>query len=412
MLLLSLNSRRHLRVMRSFLACIGLYLILSGSSQSAEWTLKGSLDQSLGYDSNVRMQADPQGSFKYMIVPVLTFLRKTDVTEIQANATYGTQVYTEIPQFNQDIQHYALRGLYKTDKLDWAVESSYSITPSRNNAIQDSGNFNSTATSDTWSVSPSVSYKIDELHSIILSPSYSETSFTGASASDNFRNRSNTNVNLAWQGRWTERYSSTVSLFYSNFESQQGSTTFLSDFAFDSVGINLSNAYSLSENWKLDGTLGGRHTESKGNGTSGSSIGFLASANLGYTAESYSSSIFFNRSLAPSNQGNLQELTNVGLNFDYKIADNLTANFNASYQQSTQINSTNQGDNQRARKNISIQPSINWRLSPDWTLSGSYRYRSQNRSFSDNVNSPNTDAESNLFMLSINYNWQGLRISR
>ncbi|MEQ1740364.1 MAG: OmpG porin family protein, partial [Methyloglobulus sp.] len=257
--------------MRSFLTFIGLYLLLAGSSQGAEWTLKGSLDQSLGYDSNVRMQADPQGSFKYMIVPVLTFLRKTDVTEIQADATYGTQVYTEIPQFNQDIQHYGLRGLYKTDKLDWAVESSYSITPSRNNAVQDSGNFNSNATSDTWSVSPSVSYKIDELNSVILSPSYSETSFTNASASDNFRNRNNTNVNLAWQGLWTERYSSTVSLFYSKFESQQGGATSLSDFAFDSVGINLSNAYSLSENWKLDGTIGGRHTESKSNGTSGSS---------------------------------------------------------------------------------------------------------------------------------------------
>jgi OMPG-porin 1 family len=399
--------------MRSFLAFIGLCLILPGSSQGAEWTLKGSLDQSLGYDSNVRMQPDPQGSFKYMIVPVLTFLRKTDITEIQADATYGTQVYTEIPQFNQDIQHYGLRGLYKAEKLDWAVESSYSITPSRNNAVQDSGNFNSNATSDTWSVSPSVSYKIDELNSLILSPSYSETSFTNASASDNFRNRSNTNVNLAWQRLWTERYSSTVSFFYSNFKSQQISSTVQSDFAFDSVGINLSNFYSLSENWKLDGTIGGRHTESESNGTSGSSIGFLANATLTYTAESYSSSIFFNRSLSPSSQGNLQELTGVGLNFDYKIADNLTANFNTSYQQSTQINSTNQGDNQKARKNISIQPSINWQLSPDWTFSGSYRYRSQNRSVSGDVNSPNTaDADSNLFMLSINYNWQGLSISR
>ena len=400
-------------MMRSFLALIGgLSLLLPNLSQSAEWSLKGSLDQSLGYDTNVRMQPEAQGSFKYMIVPVLTFLRRTDVTEIQADASYGTQVYTDIPQFNQDIQHYGLRGLYKTEKLDWGISSSYSITPSRNNAVQDSGNFNSNATSDTWSVSPSATYKIDEINSLSLTPSYSETSFTNASASDNFRNRSNTNVNLGWQRLWTERYSSTVSLFYSNSESQQGSTIAQSDFAFDSVGINLSNAYTWSEKWKFEGTIGGRHTDSKSNGISSSSIGFLANINLDYTDENYSSGIYFNRSLTPSNQGNLQELTSVGLNFNYKIADRLSAGFNMSYQDSTQINSNTQTSDQNARENITVQPSINWQLSPDCALTGSYRYRSQNRSQNNAVNSPNTDVESNLFMLSINYNWQGLSISR
>ncbi len=420
MLLLSLNSLARFKVLRLLLPIpIGLCLFLPVHSQGAEWSLKGSVDQNLSYDDNVFMQVNPQRSFKYMIIPVLTFQHKTDVSEVNANASYGTQLYTDIEGFDQDIQNYGLRGLYKTERFDWGLTSSFSVTPTRNTAVQNSGVFNNKSESNTWSVSPSVSYKLNDIDSIILSPSYSETTFTASGSAtanpgafnNNFNNYSAANVNLAWQRLWSERYISAVGLFYSRYDSQppvnaQGGAAALPT-SFDSVGINFSNTYLWSDNWKLIGTIGGRHTESTTGSTSGSSLGYLADASVNYTGEQLTSGLHFNRSLTPSNLGRLQEQTSVDLNFNYQILERLSTLFTASYQESTFVNSVDSS----TRKNLVFQPSINWRIAPEWSLGGSYRYRLQDGLISNN-NIINGEADSNLFMVTINYNWQGLRLSR
>ncbi len=411
------------------------FLLMPMLSQGAEWSLKSSIDQSLAYDDNVQMlgnittqqETEPRGSFQYRIIPVLTFQHKTDVSEVHADALYGTQIYTDIPRLDQNIQNYGIGGLFKTEKFDWRLGANLSITPSRNNAVQKGGDFNTNSDMTTWSVSPSVSYKIDEINSLILSPTYSETTFSNSGSAtpnpggfnNNFNNYDSTNVDLTWQRLWSDRYTSGVNLFYSNYNTQQllannpGTPV---PSSFDSVGVNFSNDYEWSENWNLDGTVGVRHTESNIGDVSTSSLGFLADTGINYTGESFTSGINFSRSLIPSNQGQLQEQTSVGLDFNYNILERLSASFTTSYQESDVVNNqSTQANNQSTRKNLIIQPSVKYMLSPDWTLAGTYRYRTQEGQLNNiNQGSGNTDgvADSNLFMLSINYNWKGFKLSR
>ncbi len=419
---------------RNALTIVGLcFCLMPVHSQGAEWSLKGSIDQSLAYDDNVLMLGNNQpsnesrGSFQYRIIPVLTFQHKTDVSELHADALYGTQIYTDIEGLDQKIQNYGLGGIYKTEKFDWGLSANLSITPSRNTAAQNSGVFNTNSDMTMWSVSPSVSYKIDETNSLILRPTYSETSFSDSGSTstnpgvfnNNFNNYDSTNVDLTWQREWTERYTSGVNLFYSNYNTQQ----FLGNnvgipvpSSFDSVGINFSNTYLWSNNWRFLGTVGGRHTESNIGDVSTSSLGFLADVGVNYTGESFSSGINFSRSLIPSNQGQLQEQTSVGLNFNYQILERLSASFTTSYQESDVVNNQpTQANSQSTRQNLIIQPSVKWMLSPDWTLGCTYRYRTQegvlDTTTLGGINS-NGVADSTLFMLSINYNWQGLKLTR
>lgn len=403
-----------------------LCFLLPSLAQASEWSLRGSVDQSLSYDDNVFMISDGQtsdqslDSFQYRIIPVLTFQHKTDISEIHADALYGTQIYTDIEGLDQDIQNYGVGGLYKTERFDWNLSANLAITPSRNSAVQNSGVFNTNAESTTWSVSPSVSYKIDAINSLILSPSYSETTFSESGSTttnqgvfnNNFNNNTIANVDLAWQRRWTERYTSSVSVFYSKFESQQAQSTNVNSVNpsnFDSVGMNFSNDYDWSNNWKLRGVIGGRYTESTTGSQTDSSFGFLADAGITYTGEQFSSGLNFNRSLTPSNLGQLQEQTNLSLNFNYQILERLSTGFTANYQESSFVNSTDPLD----RKNLVFQPSISWQISPEWSLGGSYRYRVQEGLIDSNNNTTvNGEAESNLFSLTINYNWQGLRLAR
>ncbi len=390
-----------------------LMLCLPGVAQSAQWSLKGTIDQFLGYDSNVRMQEKAEGSFHYKLIPVLSFIHKTDATEVKANAMYGTQIYTDIIGLDQDIQNYDINGIYKTQQFDWGLALSHSATPTRNNADQSSGNFGASSINTTQTVSPSLTYRLSELDTLSFTPSYSVTTFTNADAAS-FRNYNTLNLNLAWQRQWTERYSTTVSGFYSNFESEQNRTLSNSS-SFDSYGINFGNNYLVSQNWTLNGTIGIRRTDSQsglGVGSTpstDSSLGFLANLTADYKADNYNSGVYFERSLSPSNQGQLQEQTSVGWYLNYRITERLSADFNIHYLDSTKINQIDQV----TRENIVLQPGVKWQITPEWTIGGSYRYRTQN-SNEDNFGNPGASrsAESHLIMLTINYNWQGLSIAR
>ncbi len=407
MLLLFRKTLRRQTVAKKLLAVLVL-INASGSAGAAEWSVKGTVDQFLGYDTNVRMQNNAQGSFFYKIIPVLTLSHKTDVSEVRASALYGTQVYTDFPGFNQDIQNYDLAGNYKTERFDWGLALNHSITPTRNTALQNSGNFAVNAASTTQSVSPTITYHLSEIDNLTLAPSYSVTTFSNG-GSGVFRNYNNLNINLAWQRTWTERYTTALSFFYANLDSKQGSVADPTSFSFDSYGVNLTNNFALTERWKLAGTVGIRKTDSTNDQGNSSSIGFLADFGADYTLDNFTSGIHFSRSLTPSNFGRLQEQTDAGWNLSYKLAEKLTSSFSIYYLDTTQVNVANQN----ARQNIVIQPSVNWNFAPEWTLTGSYRYRTQDRTQDILGNTiDNKSVESHLIMLTLNYNWQGFNLSK
>jgi hypothetical protein len=213
-------------------------------------------------------------------------------------------------------------------------------------------------------------------------------------------------MGLDWQRQWTERYSSSVSVSRSSFQSSNSnSNTKLNSQTYN---INLSSTYLLSEQWKLFTVIGGRVTFSKnsfaGNSIKSQSQGFLINSGVSYKGENSLSQLSFNRSLMPSSQGQLQEQNKLNLNLSYQFTEHLSALLTASYQL-TNRSATN-GD-KNSRENMIIQPAITWHFLQEWTMSGSYRYRSQK-----STGSQNKEVASNLFMLTINYNWDGLSLSR
>ncbi len=403
MSLLSLKKSTVLVSQLIYLVVVWLFLLVSDLSHASEWSVKGNVNQSLGYDDNVRMNPDaPQGSFEYKIIPTIKFQHKTDALEISGDASYGTQIYTDVAGFDQDIQAYGLDGLYKTERINWGLGFNYSVIPTRNTATFNSGDFGTISSNTTWSLSPFMSYKISEIDSIVITPGYQERAFDNSNATS-FRNSNTKSINLAWQRAWNERYNSSVSLSYSNFESQRGSVIGTIPSSFDTTGINFSNNYHWSENWTIMGTIGVRHTESNNQIGKSSSFGFLANAGVNYASENYNTGLTFSRSLIPSSFGQLQEQTGVDFNFTYNVNERLSTSFDTSYLNSTLVNEISS-----TRDNILVQPAVNWAISPDWKLAGSYRFRTQELSANGNAAS----ADSNMFMLTINYNWPGLSLSK
>lgn len=379
-----------------------IILLFSSTCYADQWAIDGKIRQEFAYDDNVRMSESPKGSVEYKLTPVLNLSHKTETSLIYINTSYGIQRYLAMSDLDRAIQNHKVGANYLTEKSNWSIVASMNIAPSRNTAVEDSGNFNSNSQKTTFSIIPSVSYYLTELDVLKLNTHYSQTTYS----TTDFSNNLSYSIGLDWQRQWTERYSSSVNLSYSSFQSSN--TNLNTKLDSGTYNINVSSTYFLTEQWKLFAVIGGRVTFSEnsfaGNGIKSQSKGFLIDSGVSYKGESSFSQLSFNRSLMPSSQGQLQEQNKLNLNLSYQFTEHLSALLTASYQL-TNRSATNGEKN--SRKNVILQPSINWHFLQDWTMSGSYRYRSQK-----STGSQNKDVASNLFMLTINYNWDGLSLSR
>ena len=257
----------------------------------------------------------------------------------------------------------------------------------------------------------------------------------------------NIHIGFEWSRLWSERFSSSLRTSYSRYESERITPRVKvpvtvpnpSDFesitsdlcgrnnqftncvdvpeGFDSVTSNsfdimVSSRYLLFENWELYGGIGGRFTKTKDNvihNKDGNDFepGFLFDVGTIYTGESLSADFSISQSNAPSaRNGREEEQFRVSLDLNYIITERLSTALVSSYQESESI--SERGVSTNKRTNFSVQPSVSWRINPDWTVSTSYRYRYQERPIGD----VKEEANSNLYMISLNYRWQGLSISR
>jgi len=391
-----------------------MLVIYCSSVEAEEWRVNSTINQSLSYDDNFTMTEDPEGSMIYRLLPTLGLTRKTGVWDIEAGASYGVQTYTNKIVQDQKLQNYGLSTVYKTSHSNLGLRANYSITPTRNTALESSGNFVSNASSDTWSVSPSYSYQLTGQDSFISSASYSKTAYSATdinstNSTTGFNDSENQSINLGWQHKWTERLDFSLSPFYSNFKSALSESS--------SYGINLSSNYSISKQWLLSGTIGGRITDTTIETTvspgqnvvdQSTSQGFLADLKGSYTGKKLSSSFGISRSLVPAAQGQLTEQTVIGFNLSYKLSERLSSNFGASYQQTDAVNNNSVRNGAALnRTNIMFITGLGWKLTQDCNLEASYQHKRQE------IKNPDTiTADSNLFMLTLNYNWPGLNVSR
>lgn len=384
---------------------LGVMLLGAEPLKADEWAVSGSVNQELSYDDNVVMRKNPKASLIYAITPELNFLHRTDVSEVTANASYGIQRYFDISELDRDNQNYGVNGSYFTDTTVWGLSASYGLTPSRDVAEQESGDYSTNSEKKTFRVAPSIVYQLSEQDEISLFMNYSDTGYSSDKLSD-YRDWGGS---LTWSRKWSERYTSSLDVFYSDFDSE---SNVFGQVESDSFGVNLSSTYLLSEKWTIFGTAGVRFTQtttipvasSNSNIGKKNSEGFLLDAGFDYKGENLTTRFNVNQSLIPTSQGQLNEQSRVVLDFNYKLTERLSASLLSSFQRSVPVDDSDGNK----RTNFTVHPSISLLLTPDWVLSTSYRYRYQKRS----IASFDEEANSNLYMMSLNYSWKGLSTAR
>ncbi len=389
------------------IASILVFTVINTSQvKSDEWKVDADVHQDISYDDNVTMRENAESSGIYRISPTVTLSHKTQVSEVSASATFGLQRFFDLPELDREDQTYGLAGKYATKNTFWNVTSYYSLTPSRDTAELQSGDFGTDSEMATFYLAPSFTYLLTDRDRLRLSYQYNNTAYS----TNNFSDFEDNRINLSWSRVWTERLSTGFDVFYSNYDASNTGRLNANHTISDSFGLNISSSYLLSEKWKLNGKIGGRYTLSEvtphgGLSTEKGSLGFLIDSGIVYTGESLLAKLNIKQSLVPTAQGQLDEQSRFSLGLQYNLSDRLFLVLDTSYQTSESVDESSSTD----RTNYNFSPSINWKLSPDWTLSTDYRFRYQKRAFGSNFDE---SANSNLYMLSVNYDWQGMSIAR
>jgi len=361
--------------------------------------LAATLNPSLEYDDNIFMREDKLGDYHASATPTLLVSRELENTALLLSAGYVLDRYEAARQLNTDNPFWQFSSQYQTERSQWGLDLSYAESTSRNDAADDTGDFETNAIVTSQSISPSYSFQLSERDSLSLNAAYSKRDYSTADFSDN-ETRS---LSSSWQHQFTERFNGGVSVSASNTEST-GQLLTTDD---DTYNVSLTSNYELSEIWSMGGSVGLRQLQSEqtdlfGATTKSKSNGQSLDLNVSYNGDIDSFKIGLSRSISPSSTGEVNEVDKFNISLSRQLSETLTASLSASYQVTTSASD----ESSDKRKNTQLSPSINWQFAAESSLSLSYNYRQQEES------ALNTNVNSNSIMLTLNYDWEGLRASR
>lgn len=374
-------------------------LLANGMSAAAEWSLTSKLDPSVKYDDNVFLSENEQSSVQYSISPTLIAKRSQEDSEVSLTAGYNVSRYTSISNLNRQDPFIQLNGNLKAERSQYGLAASYNQASSRSIAEQDTGDFSTESTVTSESVSPSYRYQLTERDSLSIGASYSSRTYS----TSNFGDTKTKSVNSGWQHQFSERLSAGFNLAISNYQSD-GLTISSDD---DNYNLSTDISYNLSEIWVFGGQVGIRKLKSNRQDSLGitensSSTGSSFNLNASRKTELDSLSMGISRSLLPTNTGDVNEQDRINLDWSRNITEHISTNLSASYLQSTSALS----ENSEQRDNINFSPSIKWQFERNLGLNFAYNYRQQKRSTTD------TNVSSNSIMMTLIYDWDGIRVSR
>jgi len=373
--------------------------ITTSGCYAAEWSLSGSVNPSAEYDDNIFMRDENrQGDYHFQMSPTLVATRKQENSESSLSLGVRVDRYEASQRLDQENPFLRFNTQLQQERANWGLALSYVESSSRNDAADDTGDFETNSTLTTSSISPSFSYQLTERDTVSLNANYAEKE----SSTSDFSNSTNKSLSSSWQHQFNERLKGGVSLSASNNKSSSLSNS-TDD---DTYNLSLTSEYKFSEIWAINGNAGVRQLDSRQtnilgvteNSNTGSSLGFTVS----YSGEVDSANLSLSRSISPSSTGEMNEQEKISLSWSRKLTETLSSHINASFQ--TTSSALDEGADKR--ENINFSPSLRWTLSPDTKLSLSYNYRQQKES------NLGTRASSNAIMLAVSYDWHGFRVAR
>lgn len=382
--------------------CSGLLVV---SANAAEWHFDADADPTMKYDDNELLRENERGDFSLSVAPTISLSRALENSKSKLDLGYRVSKYDKLSELDKQNPFAGFTYSHNTERSELGLALAYSERETRSIAEEDTGNFSDASTVTTKSISPTFSYRITELDSVSSRFSYTERTYdSSASNTSNLSDNETLDFNVAWQHRFSERFSGGLSAAYVNYEAESE----LFKNQYDSYSLSATSSYNLSQLWQLSGQFGMRVLDSEVSPISGArsserSNGSTYSFSAVRKDELSEVMLSFSKALLPSSTGAVNEQDAYQLSYSRDLSEQVSAGVSASYRDFD--NATDDFSANDETKYSELSPYLRWKLDRNLALVFNYKYRNYERSQS-------SDATSNAIYMTIDYDWDGIRFSR
>jgi hypothetical protein len=399
---------------------------------AAEWALKGELGQQFQYNDNFSLTPTRKDSVVgYLLSPKFQASRKTGNLGLVFDGLADIRRYSD-SIWDCDNYNLAANGDYRTRRSVFRLSGGYGVSCSYALQLTDTGLIVPNNESETYRLAPSWTWQWTTRNQLILDASYSKISYSnpqnGIASNNNnsafFSGNETYTVNVGGNHKWSRRLALNANLYYSNIEYTGPNASTQNLF-----GFQLGGNYRIDRFWTIDLDAGPVWVDTRPNdsdavssvGSSSLSVGRNLHINLNYDGRGTKFSTGYANTVNPSAIGQTLQTQFIFASYSYRLARHLTVDISGNYNLSESIGdeSINSLSSQFDRTYFTAAAGITWDLAKHWQLRGSYTYSWQDYQQAQGLQ--NLDAianlfvgssESNMFMLFLNYSWDGIRLSR
>ena len=375
---------------------LGLAGIYYGAeTNAAEWLAEGQASLSGVFDDNIRLSAtDKQSVFGAIFAPQIGVRRRTEIWDLNFIADATIAQYSEDSALNSQNPRLRFDSKYRTMKGLLRVTGEASRTSTLVTEETDAGRFNSNTERNLFRLSPSWAYSLTELDTLNLGVGWTEAFYE----SDALADYRSFNANAGWSRQVTPTDVMSLTMVADHYESE--STL---DLQSNAVAALVGWEHTLSERLRVSVAAGPQyfttdvpsfaggtlHTEEQ------DTIGYRVNASIDYQLSPQTSvGASFAHQIDPSGSGTPLERNRFEVNARHQFLPRLAASLRAFLQLDS--SPTNELGNNRDRNYVSVEPRVIYELTPNWDLSGSYRFRTQDTDSADR-------AYSNAFFVTVTY---------
>jgi len=420
------------------LACLPL------PGQAREWYAQPSTSLRTFYDDNLLLLREDQKSdvFGATLSAKSKFGVRSEIYDIGGDARVDINRYEA--KDNIDSENFFFNGFSTynlTDRNQLGLKGNYTMDNSLLSEFDGSGLVQALVERTTWTIDPSWTYRLTERSSLTGSYNHTDVSFGDNASSNNLTSYVTDSATLNYSLQWTERllwYNAVSALRFdvpetttsapASFGPILGTSDITSGSVSDMYTFQTGVRFNITETWDSELMAGGRWTEVEStqfqvfkpnanpqleiltsgdpNPQSSSGLGYLLTAGTTKRFEKSSIGARFYQDVRPTANGVLQEYMGLTLDGEHRLTEQLKLNLTASATQQTSAANENQ-PSRFDRDAYSVEPKLSWLIDRHMTLSGGYRYRSQE--FTANNSGVQ---ESNSVYFQFNYQWDKFATSR
>lgn len=388
---------------------------------AAEFKAEPALFMKAQYNDNVRMrteQNNPEASSGYVLEPriKLSAIEQND-WDFSVDARGKVIRFQDIDDADSENIFFIIDTTQKTELSEWRLNASFETNSSFdtdfNDSTSDTGLFDDRTERDTLTISPSVSWFVNEVSRLQLSYTNIDVSYDEV-ANSSFQDYEY--ENLAFSAYWllAENHQLGFSSAYAQYDSPAV------DFSWENIEFSIDYVYKLSQVSDVSVSIGGRRLDSLLENVVVACVtpgefealgGCLFSApifgdienedtgtvtDISYKSrsETLSHSITGGRTVVPSSFGGAEEQRRLNYVLNQKQSERLSFEL---LLDATEIETLSGVDSTNDRIRYRFEPSVSYNLNRDWSLNLVYRYIEQDMTDRDE-NSVSNAIFINLFL--------------